>query len=358
MTNSNFYDFRNNEDLCKLLEQIKKEIRPLQKSRIFDACKNSSEVFKKIVQCEPFDADSHPSMTLEELSEIKINDVGEQQIDLKAIEKLFFGSYGFLKHKKIPDIDIVNKLVIPPRIILFKSTLGQSERPVNGSGRHRNYALQMLCAASGVEWSDIMKQRIWIDKTIVANNFEFEMAMVLSNGAQCRKQSRMELTSFNLTSAGISTDDAEQILDNRFNIKKAQWPDLFANLTMQYIPQHSQHCKKDYFNRARTGWYKTYRQNDIYKNILTDIYENQPFVLQSIAQDLGQNMHIIHDQEYKNNNVMKKLTHRINERIVDQICVSANLEKPTWQTKEELYKKKLEQNLQQRELLEKQKEKF
>ena len=29
-----------------------------------------------------------------------------------------------------------------------------------------------------------------------------------------------------------------------------------------------------------------------------------------------------------------------------------NLEKPTWQTKEELYKKKLEQNLQQRELLE------
>ena len=69
-------------------------------------------------------------------------------------------------------------------------------------------------------------------------------------------------------------------------------------------------------------------------------------------------MHLIHDQEYKNSNVMKKLTHRINERIVDQICVAANLDKPNWQTKEELYKKKLEQNLLQRELLEKQKEKF
>ena len=38
--------------------------------------------------------------------------------------------------------------------------------------------------------------------------------------------------------------------------------------------------------------------------------------------------------------------------------VAANLDKPNWQTKEELYKKKLEQNLLQRELLEKQKEKF
>ena len=30
----------------------------------------------------------------------------------------------------------------------------------------------------------------------------------------------MELTSFSLTTAGISTDDAEQIIDNRFNAKK------------------------------------------------------------------------------------------------------------------------------------------
>ena len=202
------------------------------------------------------------------------------------------------------------------------------------------------------------EQKIWVDKTIVSNNFEFEMAMVLSNGAQCRKQSKMELTSFSLTTAGVSTDDAEQIIDNRFNVKKAQWPDLFANLVMQYIPSSKENNKNDYFQRARTGWYKTYRQNDINKNKLIDIYENEPYTLQSIAQDLGQNMHLIHDQEYKNSNVMKKLTHRINERIVDQICVAANLDKPNWQTKEELYKKKLEQNLLQRELLEKQKEKF
>ena len=86
---------------------------------------------------------------------------------------------------------------------------------------------------------------------------------------------------------------------------------------------------------------------------MTEIYENKPLELQNIAQDLGRNMHIIHDQEYKNSNTIKKLTHRINERIVDQICVAANLEKPTWQTKQELAKKKLENLHEQKELLEK-----
>lgn len=358
MNNLNLYDFRSNEHLCKIVENIKKEIRPLQKSRIYDACKNYDDSFRHVVQCEPSNSHQHPYMTMKQLSEIKANDPGEQQIDYKAIEKLFFSNYGFLKHKKIPDMDIVNKLVIPPRIILFKGNTGQIERPANGSGRHRNYALQMLCIASGVEWEDIMKQKIWVDKTVVSNNFEFEMAMVLSNGAQCRKQSKMELTSFSLTTAGISTDDAEQILDNRFNLKKAQWPDLFANLVMQYIPSHKENNKKDYFGRARTGWYKTYRLSDENKNKLIDIYENEPFQLQSIAQDLGQNMHIIHDQEYKNSHAVKNLTNRINERVVDQICVAANLDKPKWQTKEELQKKKLESLHQQTDLLQKQIQNF
>ena len=39
-------------------------------------------------------------MTMRQLSEIKMNDPGEQQIDYKAIEKLFFGNYGFLSIKK------------------------------------------------------------------------------------------------------------------------------------------------------------------------------------------------------------------------------------------------------------------
>ena len=57
---------------------------------------------------------------------------------------------------------------------------------------------KMLCAASNVEWEDIMKQKIWVDKTVVSNNFEFDAwHMVLQadkpKGAQCRKQSRMEL---------------------------------------------------------------------------------------------------------------------------------------------------------------------
>lgn len=353
MTNTNCYDFRDDKNLCKLVDDIKKEIRPLQKSRIYDACKSGDDLFRTVVQCEPTNSHQHSYMTMRQLSEIKMNDPGEQQIDYKAIEKLFFGNYGFLKHKKIPDMDIINKLVIPPRIILFKSNSGQFENPANGSGRHRNYALQMLCAASNVEWEDIMKQKIWVDKTVVSNNFEFEMAMVLSNGAQCRKQSRMELTSFSLTTAGISTDDAEQIIDNRFNVKKGQWSDLFANLVMQYIPSHKEANKKDYFNRAKTGWYKTYRLCDENKNRLTEIYENKPLELQNIAQDLGRNMHIIHDQEYKNSNTIKKLTHRINERIVDQICVAANLDKPIWQTKQELAKKKLENLHEQKELLEK-----
>ena len=122
---------------------------------------------------------------------------------------------------------------------------------------------------------------------------------------------------------------------------------------MQYIPSHKESNKKDYFNRAKTGWYKTYRLCDENKNRLTEIYENKPLELQNIAQDLGRNMHIIHDQEYKNSNTIKKLTHRINERIVDQICIAANLDKPIWQTKQELAKKKLENLHEQKELLEK-----
>ena len=40
---------------------------------------------------------------------------------------------------------------------------------------------------------------------------------------------------------------------------------------------------------------------------LTEIYENKPLELQNIAQDLGRNMHIIHDQEYKNSNTYQKI---------------------------------------------------
>ncbi len=48
-----------------------------------------------------------------------------------------------------------------------------------------------------------------------------------------------------------------------------------------------------------------------------------------------------------------KINHKINERIVDQICDAANLDKPHWQTKQELAKKKLENLHEQKELLEK-----
>ena len=63
-------------------------------------------------------------------------------------------------------MDIINKLVIPQELFFLKVTQSQFENPANGSGRHRNYALQMLCATSNVEWEDIMKQKIWVDKML------------------------------------------------------------------------------------------------------------------------------------------------------------------------------------------------
>ena len=346
MSKVKLYDYRDDENLCKLTKKIEKVIRPLQKTAIIDACSNSDEIFRTRVQCAPLNGSSHTFMTMQELSEIKINDPGNQQIDYKAIEKLFFGHYGLLKHTKIPDLDIINKLVIPPRIILFRNNQGQSESPANGSGRHRNFALQMLCAAAGVTWENTMRQKIWVDKTVVSTNSEFEMAMILSNGAG-RKQSQMELTAFNLNTSGVSSDDAEQIIDNRFNVKKEKWSHLFANLVMQYVPLHSHNSKKEYFSRAKTGWYKTYRLNDISKNKLNDIYENQPKTFQEIAKNLGENMHIIVAREFKNTTAIKKLTFRINEAVVDQICIAANLDKPIWETQQELFKKKFEENLRE-----------
>ena len=38
---------------------------------------------------------------------------------------------------------------------------------------------------------------------------------------------------------------------------------------------------------------------------------------------------------------------------MDQICIAANLEKPVWQTKEDLAKKKLEKIHEQKEFFEK-----
>ena len=262
MSTFKLYDYRENNNLCKLLKKITKEIRVQQKLAIYDACQNSDSLFRSRVQCSPFDGDNHAFMTMQELAAIRINDVGHQQVDDKAVEKLFFGAYGLIKHTKIPDRDIINKLVIPPRIILFENSLGNIECPVNGSGRHRNYALQMLCAASGVSWEDTMKQKIWVDKTIVSNKSEFEMAMVLSNGAG-RKQGKMELCSFDLTTSGVSVDDAEQIIDSRFNVKKNKWRDLFANLVMQYVPKYKEHYKEEYFKTASTAFYKTIRLNNV-----------------------------------------------------------------------------------------------
>lgn len=351
MSTLKLYDYREDDTLCKLLERIKKEIRTQQKLAIYDACLSSDSLFRSRVQCSPLNGDNHSYMTMQELAEIRFNDPGHQQIDNKAVEKLFFGAYGFIKHSKMPDRDIINKLVIPPRIILFENSQGKSECPANGSGRHRNYALQMLCAASGVSWEDTMKQKIWVDKTIVSNKSEFEMAMTVSNGAG-RKQSRMELTSYNLSTAGVSVDDAEQIIDTRFNVKKNQWPDFFANLVMQYVPKHSEHYKKDFFNRSRTAWYKTYRLNDINKNRLEDIYDNQPSVLQEIAKNIGENLYMIYQLEHKNTpKAVKRLTTRLNEATVDQICIAANLEKPVWETKQELIQKKLELNYKEKDEL-------
>lgn len=351
MSTFKLYDYREDDTLCALLKKIKDQIRTHQKLAIYDACQNSDIVFRSRVQCSPSNGDNHSFMTMQELAEIRINDVGHQQVDHKAVEKLFFGEYGLIKHTKIPDRDIINKLVIPPRIILFENSLGNIECPANGSGRHRNYALQMLCAASGVSWEDTMKQKIWVDKTIVSNKSEFQMAMVLSNGAG-RKQSRMELTSFDLTTSGVSVDDAEQIIDSRFNVKKAKWPDLFANLVMQFVPKHKENYKEQFFKMSSTAWYKTFRINNVYQNRLEDIYNNQPLVLLEIAKNIGENIYLIYEMECKKTpKAVKRFASRIVDSTVDQICIAANLEKPEWETEQQLLQKKLERNLKEKENL-------
>ena len=70
----------------------------------------------------------------------------------------------------------------------------------------------------------------------------------------------MELCSFDLTTSGVSVDDAEQIIDSRFNVKKAKWPDLFANLVMQFVPKHKENYKEQLLKMCSTAWYKTFRR--------------------------------------------------------------------------------------------------
>ena len=61
---------------------------------------------------------------------------------------------------------------------------------------------------------------------------------------------------------------------------------------------------------------------------------------------------MIYQLEHKNTpKAVKRLTTRLNEATVDQICIAANLEKPVWETKQELIQKKLELNYKEKDEL-------
>jgi len=338
--NARAYDFRKEIDrLGALVERAKSAIRDEQRFAISAACRNGR--FASKVQFKPFcEAEQH-QMSMKQLSELGLNDPGIQRIDPKAIERLLFGDYGMIEHKKLRNPESIGKIGERPVIVYFQDDPEiEPCKPANASGRHRNFAWQILGHVCGVEWQTLMDQPMWVDKTIARDKDEYTMIMQLANGAQARKQPPIELKSYDLTRRNVRIEDISNLVATRLAATQGQYGDVLAagacmNLLADYEEQSS-----FIYDRIKSSWTKTHRISTEHKKRLNEVFKTDGDQIKALMESLGQNVGTLMDEESERD-VAKPLRERINERITDSICNFFSLPLESWLTDEEVARKAL-----------------
>lgn len=335
------YDFRDHLDLLgTIVEKAKAEMTQEQRVTIQAACRNQR--LNRRVQVTPF-AEDQPTMTMGELSAIGQLDPGVQRIDPKAIERLLFGDYGMIKAKKRKDKTAVGKIGERPLIVYFQSDLDDSPKdPANASGRHRNFAWQILGHAADVSWEELMQQPMWVDKTVCVTKDEFSMIMSLANGQQARKQPAIELKSFDLTKKMISIDDVQNLVTTRVNASQGQFADVIATGTVMALPGTYTGDTSFIWDRVKSAWTKAVRVSLENKKEMIKVFKEDGDKIKALIYHLGENVVEIVDAEAERTS-SKTLNTRVSERITDSICDFFGVQRGLWETDAQNARKQLEQ---------------
>ena len=340
--NGKRYDFRTEQALDALFERAKAEITEEQRITIQSACRNHRLCYR--VQFTPFSRDDQHVMTMAQLSDLGVNDPGVQRVDPTAVERLLFGEYGMLRHKKNSDIakDAVGKIAERPLIVYFQQDDDSApEDPANSSGRHRNLAWQMAGTAAGVDWELLMEQPMWVDKTIARNKSEFTMMMTLANGQQARKQPAVELKSYELTRKMVSIDDLSNLVATRINATQGQFADVIATGSSMALPESYTGDQSYIWDRVKSSWTKATRISPTHKKTLVEAFKTDGDTIKALIQSIGQQTPDIIDEESERTSA-KTLNNRVVEKVTDLICDHFSLERGIWPTDAEVSRKKLE----------------
>ena len=340
--NGKRYDFRTETALNALIERARAEITEEQRITIQSACRNHR--FCNRVQFTPYDKDKQHVMTMAQLSELGLNDPGVQRIDPVAIDRLLFGEYGMLRHKKNSDTarDSVGKIAERPLIVYFQQDEdSEAEHPANAAGRHRNFAWQIAATAAGVEWELLMEQPIWVDKTIARNKSEFTMMMMLANGQQSRKQPAVELKSYELTRKMVSIDDLSNLVATRINATQSQFADVIATGSSMALAESYSGDQSYIWDRVKSSWTKATRISPTHKKTLVEAFKLDGDAIKALIQSIGQQAPDIIDEESERTSA-KTLNNRVVEKVTDLICDHFSLERGVWPTDAEVSRKKLE----------------
>lgn len=266
-----------------------------------------------------------------------------QRIDPKAIERLLWGPYGMIAHRSHKNIakDAVGKIGERPVIVYFnRDPHSEPEQPANASGRHRNFAWQILLDAAGVDFALAMEQPMWVDKTIARNNSEYTMMMVLANGQQSRKQPAIELKSYGLTQKNVNVSTVGELIATRLVATQTQMGDVMATgVTMTLQPGA---CDASYvWDRVKSSWTKAVRLSPDHKKLLIALFKEDGDKIKSMINDLAEAVVDVINEESERSSA-KTLNTRVTERLTDVICSAHGLPKGIWETDAETARKKLE----------------
>lgn len=338
--NARRYDFRQEMDLlAPIVERARAALSEEQKISIQSACRNLR--FANRVQFSPM-GDSQHVMTMQDLSDVGLNDPGIQGIDAKAIDRLLLGDYGMIEHKRLNiGRDSIGKIGERPLIVYFQQDPDdEPSKPCNAAGRHRNYAWQILMLLCDVEWDLAMQQPMWVDKTIARNKDESTMLMTLANGSQSRKQPPAELKSYDLTRRNVRIDDLERLVSTRLAATQNQFGDVIATgATMTVANDYTDQAVYIY-DRVKTSWTKASRLSPEHKKKMVDAFKTDSASIADLIQRLGDWVGTFIDEESERNSA-KTIRERVNERTTDLICKFFSLTPGEWSNDKEAASKAL-----------------
>ena len=209
------YDFRDNQGLMDLEQIARDKIAPDYKENLRNAVLTGN--FLSYVQlagaCTP---ECVETMTIGELRNTKVNEAGDQFIDLKAAQKVLFGRFGICR----PTIGQPRKLALPIQVTYTKGQFdSEPSKPCISSGRHRLMALLILLSAAGFADYEIDEIPVRITSCVVTSNEDFAMIMEANN--QSRAQKARELANHKLVASSITTNDIHELLDAASSIANA-----------------------------------------------------------------------------------------------------------------------------------------